>query len=176
MDTLQINLPEDRNQEGTMTLTVNGENITFDGGNQVLGRSVTNNDPNVTNGNTPTGIATVTSSEVVDRDPQGKFVNEDGTPVSVATSEPSERVQAQGRYYIYLIPESGDLLTSNRYGIGLHGGGTSLGSKDALQAQQTLVPTNGCPRGTNQTVAQIVRRVINASTNGRVFRVIITEQ
>jgi len=178
LDTLNINLPEDRTQEGDMELVENGEEIALEGGNQVLGRGNTNRganpnrDPNLTNGDTPTGTATVV---ILDRDENGNFVDLQGNPVTNPQGEPSAQLVAQGRFFIHLVPESGQILTSGRTELGLHGGGTLLGPKVALQSQQPLLYTSGCPRATNQTVAQIAHQAINAAQNGRVFRVIIKE-
>src|SRR5690606_19371668 len=65
LDTLNINFPSDRTQEGTMTLIVDGVEQTLEGGNQVLGRGTTDGgqnptrDPMQSRGDTPTGEATV---------------------------------------------------------------------------------------------------------------------
>jgi hypothetical protein len=177
LDTLNVNLPVDRSREGFVTLIVDGVEQTLDGGNQVLGRGTTNSgqnptrDPMQTRGNTPTGEATVT---VLDRDPDGNFVNADGTPVEGASGTPSAQLTAQGRYFILLNPVSGDILNSERTELGLHGGGTALGT-NALQAQQRLVGTLGCGRTTNQTAAQIANQATDAIENNREFRVIIRE-
>ena len=179
MDTLNVTLPQDRNQEGTLTLTVNGVNIALLGGDQILGKGTTNGGTNPTrdaskeNGNTPTGTATIT--EVFDRDIGGHFVNADGTPAENPLGQPSDQLIAQGRFFLLLNPESGQIKKSGRTELGLHGGGTALGA-NSLQAQQPLVPTLGCGRITNQTTAQIATQVINANENSRVFRVMIQEQ
>lgn len=60
-DTLNINLPKNRKQEGTAALIVNGKNIKLKGGYNVLGEG-TKRYPTKTNGDTPTGTALVTSS------------------------------------------------------------------------------------------------------------------
>ena len=179
LDTLNVNLLTDRNQEGTMSLTVNGQSIALPGGNQVLGRGITNGGLNPTRdpmqefGDTPIGTATVTT--VLDRDPNGTFVNTNGTPVENAQGTPSDQLIAQGRYFILLNPESGQIQESGRTELGGHGGGTSLGI-NALQAQQTLVTSRGCLRWTNQTAAQLGQQINDANQNNRVFRVIITER
>jgi hypothetical protein len=179
LDTLHVSLPQDRTQQGTIALTVNGQDVEFEGGNQVLGRGTTSSGQNPTrdpceeNGDTPTGEATVTT--VLDRDQDGNFVNADGTPVVDPEGEPNSQLTAQGRYFILLNPVSGDLETSERTELGIHGGGTVLG-ENALQAEQRLVGTRGCLRVTNQTAAQIGNQVVNANENNRVFRVIIEEE
>lgn len=179
LDTLNITLPQDRTQEGTMTLTVNGQNVSLAGGNQAMGLGTTNSGENPTRdpleefGNTPTGEATVTT--VLDRDSEGNFANTDGTPVENAEGTPNAQMAAQGRYFILLNPESGDIQTSGRTELGIHGGGTALG-ENALQAQQDLVGTRGCVRVTNQSAAQIGAQALDATQNNRVFRVIIQEE
>ena len=161
-----------------MTLTVNGQEVELPGGNQVLGRGTTRSgenptrDPTEEDGDTPTGVATATT--VLDRDEDGIFVNEDGTPVENAQGDPDSQLTAQGRFIILLNPESGDILDSERDELGIHGGGTALG-ENALESQQPLVGTRGCLRTTNQTAAQIGAQVNNAVQNNRVFRVIIIE-
>ena len=176
LDTLNITLPEDRTQEGSMSLTVNGEITNLNGGDQVLGKGTTNNgqnptrDPMEENGDTPTGEATATY--VKDKDENGEFVNPNGTPAENPEGEPSSSLIATGRYFILLNPESGDIKTSNRSSLGIHGGGTSLG-ENALQAQQDLVGTRGCLRVTNQTAAQIASQIKDANDKNRIFRVII---
>jgi len=181
LDTLQVNLPKDRTQQGTMELIVNGQQVTLTGGNQVLGLGTTNEgtnptrDPMQTYGNTPTGTALV---KVLDRDPQGNFVNEQGIPVENVQGKPSDQLLSQGRFFIKFIPESGDILNSGRTELGLHGGGRPLLDigVNPLAAQQPLVGTLGCVRGTNQTVAQVASQIRDAVNNNRVFRVIIIEK
>lgn len=186
LDTLEVNLPRDRRQQGTMTLIVNGREVALNGGNQVLGRG-TNRNTQQRNGDTPTGEATATN--VVDNDPVGELVNPDGTPVQNAGQQENagqqqnaEQAPAQllafGRYFIVLAAESGDFSAATqagRVGIGIHGGGTRLG-QNALASQQPLVGTLGCLRCTNQTAAQLSQQVIDANAGNRVFRVIIREE
>ncbi|MCK9401743.1 MAG: RHS repeat-associated core domain-containing protein, partial [Bacteroidales bacterium] len=178
-DTLNVCLPQDRTQAGTMTLTANGQDVELEGGNEVLGKGTTNGGQNPTrdpcerNGDTPTGEATVTT--ILDRDPDGTFANTDGTPVQDSEGEPGGQLVAQGRYFILLNPESGDLQLSERSELGIHGGGTVLG-ENALQGQQNLVGTRGCLRVTNQNAAQIGAQALDANKNNRVFRVIIEEE
>jgi hypothetical protein len=175
-----VNLPSDRTKEGSMTLTVNGEIIELGGGNQALGKGTTNKGKNPRRdfckefGDTPTGEATVTTY-AADRDEEGEFATTDGIPKENRDAKPGSQLKSQGRYFILLNPESGDLLKSGRTEIGIHGGGSVLGDK-ALQSQQDLVGTKGCVRVTNQTAAQIAKQVTNAIQNNRVFRVIITKQ
>ncbi|MBE0636976.1 MAG: RHS repeat-associated core domain-containing protein, partial [Bacteroidales bacterium] len=179
LDTLNVCLPQDRTQQGRMTLIVNGQDVPLEGGDQVLGRGTTNSgknptrDPCETYGDTPSGEATV--SIVLDRDQDGTFVNTDGSPVLVPEGEPNSQLIAQGRYFILLNPDKGDIETSNRTELGVHGGGTVLG-ENALQTQQRLVGTRGCLRVTNRTAAQIGAQAVNANDNHRVFRVIIEEE
>lgn len=79
-----------------MTLTVNGEVVELIGGNQVLGRGTTNSgqnptrDPMEEDGDTPTGVATVTT--VLDRNEDGYFVNDDGTLIENEQGEPSSQL------------------------------------------------------------------------------------
>jgi hypothetical protein len=179
MDTLNVQLSEDRTKEGTATLIVNGKNVTLEGGSNVLGLGVgsatnPNKDVMKKSGNTPTGEAVVT--KVSETDPKGEVFNADGTPVkNVDAGKLNKYTKAYGRFFIHLDPKSGDLLKSNRSGIGGHGGGTKLG-KDVLNAKQKLVPTVGCLRFTNQTAAQLAKQSKDALNNNREFRWIIKEE
>ncbi len=171
-DTLNVNLPKNRKQEGTATLIVNGKIIQLNGGNRVLGKGK-KQDPTKTYGDTPTGTALVTG--VKDNDPNGKYVDKNGTPTKLGLSGnlPYE-LRAEGRFFLILSPESGQISEVDRTEIGAHGGGTILGEQ-ALNPEQRLVGTLGCLRFTNNTDAQLAGQANDAIQNGRVFRIIINQ-
>jgi RHS repeat-associated protein len=166
-DTLAVLLQSDRSLTGTAIHLVNGQVVrAFD----VIGRG-TNRDMGAEHGDTPTGEA---DAQVVDLDPNGQYVNSDGTPASETPVNIPSDISAYGRFFIRYTNVSGNLQTSGRTGIGLHGGGTPLGDH-ALDADQRLVGTWGCNRVSNRNAAHVVTGIQDAQENNRSFRVIVTE-
>jgi RHS repeat-associated protein len=166
-DTLAIQLQSDRQESGLAYLITNNQLIlTF----EVIGRGASRN-TNEENGDTPTGEA---DAQVVDLDPDGQYVNPDGTPVSYEMESVPDDLVPYGRYFIRYTNLSGDLSTSGRTGIGLHGGGSPLG-EHALDPDQRLVGTHGCNRATNRNVGRVAADVVEAQAQGRSFRIFITE-
>ena len=121
-------------------------------------------------GDTPTGNARV--GDVIDHDPEGKFVNANGTPRENVNEPVPDELERTGRYFIPLIPESGDILNSGRTALGIHGGGSKL-ENHALDGDQPLVPTLGCPRASNRNTATLVSRIADATAAQRNFKVLI---
>jgi RHS repeat-associated protein len=166
-DTLAVVLPKNRQETGTALHIVNGRLIRAF---SIIGRGKSR-DVKESDGDTPTGEANV---KVVDLDPNGEYVNEDGTPVTRSDEVIPDDLAAYGRFFVRFTDLSGDLLTSGRVGIGLHGGGTPLGD-DALDADQDLVGTRGCTRVSNRNAARVVSGITDAQKNNRAFRIIVTE-
>ena len=123
---IRIELPENRYEEGTLTL-YDGNDVTLLVA-QCLGRSASNASMNVENGNTPTG----------------EYTGSLWGPESNTDSYGPHKVVA-------MTGVSGTIISSGRSGIWIHGGQ----NPSPTATDYTLIPTNGCVRVTNGHQKQI---------------------
>ena len=104
--------------------------------------------------------------------PWGDYQATGIVPTTAADTE--ETRMAYGPSFISLADLEGQESSRGRAGIGIHGGGTSLGTVGSQQPQQPLVPTCGCIRLHNQDlvdrVVPLVRETLHA---GRRFIVTV---
>lgn len=108
--------------------------------NTVLGRSASGDSPMVTNGNTPTG------------DYSGYLYG------------PMSNTYSYGPYkVVYMDGVSGDIVTSGRSGIWIHGGDPS---SDTSATWYPLRPTYGCVRISNSDQSTLQTRIQNLVNQG----------